>query len=522
MTLARASLLRQAGWLLLLAGGLASAAESLPPSLELGRGELQSVSVENLTRVAIGDPRVADVTVVSASELLIQAKDQGRTDLIVWDVRGRNTIAISVVDRAPEKVMEQLARILEQLNLPDAQVKRESDKVYIVGEVPAKEDQDRIEQVAAMFSGVVNLTTVPAVPPPPEVLPSMVRLSVQVVEINRSDLERLGVKWSESLGVTQPAATDFTFREALERWGTGLSRASITATLNALVTQSRARLLAEPKLVTSSGKTAESFLGGEVPILKAQTSGLASGTVTTNIEFKEFGVKLKMTPTVSADKLRITTKMESEVTALDTGNAIVVAGISVPGFKLRKTQTEVVTASGETIIIAGLMQSEDSKAVSQVPALGSVPVIGRLFRSPEFQTRQTELVISITPDLLEDPADTAEKTLALEQALASAEVASAVEDPKLRYALQIQDRIAKAMRYPQRERELGLEGRVKLRLHLFADGSVGRAMVAESSGVEALDLEALKAAETQAPYPAFPRQLGQQDVWLDVPVIFRP
>ena len=106
--------------------------------------------------------------------------------------------------------------------------------------------------------------------------------------------------------------------------------------------------------------------------------------------------------------------------------------------------------------------------------------------------------------------------------MAVAEVTASVDDPRLRYALQIQERIAKAMRYPQREKELNLEGRVKLKLHLFADGTLGRVTGSESSGVESLDLEALKAAESQAPYPGFPSQLVQKELWLEVPVIFRP
>ncbi len=155
-------------------------------------------------------------------------------------------------------------------------------------------------------------------------------------------------------------------------------------------------------------------------------------------------------------------------------------------------------------------------------ALGSIHVLGRLFKSPEFQQKQTELVIAVTPQLVTEAGTTVDKTLAVEQALASSEVAAAVDDPKLRYALQVQDRVAKAVRYPQRERELGFEGRVHLRLHLFADGTLGKAMVAQSSGIEALDAEALKAAETQSPYPAFPTGLAQRDIWLDLPVIFRP
>jgi TonB family protein len=128
----------------------------------------------------------------------------------------------------------------------------------------------------------------------------------------------------------------------------------------------------------------------------------------------------------------------------------------------------------------------------------------------------------VTPEILVDEAVKADHQLALEQALSVAEVTSSIEDPRLRYALQVQDRIAKALRYPEREKELNLEGTVKLKLHLFSDGTLGRAMVSKSSGIESLDAEALKVAESQAPYPQFPGQLPERELWLEIPVIFRP
>jgi len=343
-----------------------------------------------------------------------------------------------------------------------------------------------------------------------------------VLEMSRTDLQKIGLSWPESVSLTEAALSDVTTPTALKQFGTSISRGSITATINALVRKNRARLLAEPKLATLSGKTAESFLGGEVPILSTSSTGVGTGVITTNIEFKKVGVKLKITPTVGEKDDRITTVMESEVSAIDTSTAITISGIVVPGFKVRRAQSEFISASGETIIVAGLLQTEDTKAVDQVPALGSLPVLGRLFKSPEFQSRQTELVIAVTPELVNDTTKGADKTMAVEQALASSEVAASVDDPKLRYALQVQDRVAKSVRYPQREKELGLEGRVNLRLHLFSDGTLGKVLVAQSSGIEALDSEALKAAETQSPYPAFPSGLAQKDLWLDLPVIFRP
>jgi len=245
-------------------------------------------------------------------------------------------------------------------------------------------------------------------------------------------------------------------------------------------------------------------------------------------------------------------KLKAKVSSIDKSVGITVSGILVPGFRVRQTETEFVTGSGESVLISGLLQDEEKKNLSQLPAIGSIPVLGNLFRSTEFVRGQTELIVIVTPQILEQQepqaqesqaqevqvealeaqaketqaqevqAQEAQRTTALEQALSSAELISSVEDPPLRYALQVKDRIAKAIRYPLSEHEPGFSGRVKVRLHLFQDGTLGQATVSESSGVQAFDAEALKAAEVQAPYPPFPSGLAQPDLWLEVPVLFRP
>ena len=239
---------------------------------------------------------------------------------------------------------------------------------------------------------------------------------------------------------------------------------------------------------------------------------------------------LRLTPTVvpadGGTTQKITTVINTEVSSIDTASGINLPvgsqTVLIPGFKVRNATTEVTTESGETIVIAGLLELEDTDTIEQVPGLGNIPVVGRLFRSPEQQSSKLELVITITPELMVDDDQEIDRTLALEQALAVAEVTASVSDPKLRYALQVQQAIANRLRFPEREKELGFDGTVKMRLHLFNDGSLGRAIVADGSGIEAFDAEALKAAESQAPYPAFPREIPEQDLWLEIPVIFRP
>jgi pilus assembly protein CpaC len=498
-------------------------------TVTLEPGEIRSMPVDRITRVAIGDPSVVDVTLVSLKEILLKATAVGTTNLIIWDRQGQHAWNVEVVDKSPEVAEEQLRRLITDLELTGVAIKREEGRIFLTGEVLRDVDLDRINEMTRAYKDVTNLVIVTPPPPPPPVAvtPESVRLTVQLVEMSRNARDEMGVDWTDTVtftettfgalgptGVSQTARLGEAFRLG------ALTRTGLNSVLNMLASQGKARILAEPKLVASSGKEAIAHLGVEVPVIT--TSSISSGVVTQSIEFKKTGVELKFQPTVLSDHSTIQLLIDAKVSSIDTTNAITVSGIVVPGFRIRQTKTEISTTSGEAVIIAGLLQDEERKNLSQIPAIGSIPVLGTLFRSTEFTKGLTELILIVTPDLTSQPETTTDKELALEQSLSQAEVAGSVNDPRLRYALQIQERIAKAIRYPQREAAAGLSGRVKLRLHLFKDGTLGQVLVTESSGVEVFDQEALKAAETQSPYPALPSDLIQQDIWLEIPVLFRP
>ncbi len=508
---------------------VAQGSSSVPSILSLQRGDLRSVLVQGVTRVAIGNPDILDVTIVSVNEVLLQAKAFGTTNLILWDEHGQSATAVEVVDPTTEVIATQLREVIRALDLPEVQVRREEDKIFMTGEVPRQEDLDHLEQIISAYGKQVTslVTLPPAPPPPPPTPPQTVQLTVQLIEMSRDDTDKFGVDWSHSTTITEtpysaqgPVGIDLHKRLGTPlRWG-ALSRTGLSGVVSMLVTQGKARILAEPKLVASSGSEATATLGVEVPVITA--SSVSSGTVTQSIAFKQTGLELKFTPTVLEDQHSIQLVLDSKVSSIDKTSAITVSGIVVPGFKVRHAQTQIVTDSGETILITGLLQDEEKKNLSQLPGLGSIPVLGNLFRSTEFTMGRTELVIMVTPDLRADAGASEAHNFALEQALSSAELPGAVNDPVLRYALQIQDRVAKSIRYPSREKEMGISGRVKLRLHLFRDGTLGNAMISEPSGVEVLDREALQAVESQAPYPPFPSDLPQQELWLELPVLFKP
>lgn len=498
-----------------------------PSTISLELGEIQVVPVDEIRRVVIGDPNVADVEVVSATELFLQARSVGTTNLILWDRLGQRIARVEVIDRIPEAIEAQLRQLLKQLNFSGLDIHREQNRLFVTGLVPTEDDLGRVEQLLSAFGDrVTNLVTLSPAPEEPP-LPS-VKLTVQLVEMTREDTDRFGVDWNDSATFTETPFTAPTpvgpsiwkRTEDAFRFGS-LGRAAFTPVLNMLVSNGKARILAEPKLVAASGKDATATLGLEVPIISA-TSLTAAGT-SQSVEFKTTGVELKFKPTVLEDQRSIQLVVDVKVSSIDKTPAITVSGVVVPGFRVRQTKTEIVTESGATILISGLLQDEERRSLSQLPAIGSVPVLGNLFRSREFTYGKTELIVIVTPEIISrEEAATVDRNEVLEQALASAEIASSVDDPSLRYALVVQDRIAKSIRFPVREQELGMSGRVKLRLHIFRDGTLGQATVSESSGIQSFDAEAMKAAESQSPYPAFPPELVQQDLWVEVPVLFRP
>jgi pilus assembly protein CpaC len=511
--------------------------EPIPSAISLEPGEVRSLTMEELTRVAVGDPKIADVSLVSSNEVILQGIAVGETNLILWDRSGKHEAAVQVVDRAPERTETALQQVIRQLNLPGIRVNREGDKFFLVGEVPRKEDMDRLEQVASAYKGVTSLVTIPLPPLPAAGPPPSVKLTVQLIEMNRAAQDKIGVDWDDSVTVTEttfnalgPADVSIAGRLGQAFRLGALTRAGADSVLNMLVSSGKARILTEPKLVAASGKQATTFLGVEVPVVTSVS--VSAGVVSQDIEFKKTGVEMTFTPTVLEDQRSIQLALEASVASVDNTVAITVSGTLIPGFKTRQAQTEIVTDSGQSVFISGLLQDDEKRNLSQLPALGSIPVLGTLFRSTEFVGGRTELVIVVTPEIMAEGAPmTTERAFALEQALAApgtpaerpaAGASGLATDPTVRYAMQVQERIAAALRYPAQERQLGLSGQVTLRLHLSRAGALEQAALAASSGIAAFDEQALSAAKQQAPYPAFPPEIAQPDLWLELPVLFRP
>lgn len=532
-------------------------APSMP--LALMAGEVESLTTEALERVVVGDPEIADVVVLSDREVLIKAERPGTTALIIWDAQGKRRwdVAVTGEDLAAPATRS-LQRLLDAQGFRDVTITVEGEQVYVAGRVAAPNELDHINKLLETFPNTVNLVHVAiaaqqAVP--------LVELEVRIVEIVKDAEQKLGIDWADSTSLSETIASPTaasTEEKLIERVTNyfkvgAVGRTAFSAVLNHLLTEGKARLLASPNLVTLSGKPAETFLGGEVPVITAST--VSSGSVTQNIEFKDIGTKLVITPTVADDRSKISSVVETELRTIDRTNAITISGITVPGFKIRRTQTEFISQPNETVVISGLLQDEESRSDAKVPKLSRIPFLGRAFSNTNLKWSQTELLVVVTPRLPQPygtepksttsaqpaaqgsarrqpptsptPADSdvSERLLEIERELSVAGPESVPQlplvDPVTAYARHIQERIAGGLSDPALHVAPG-GGALRLQMHVRADGRLDDVRVAQSSGQGALDQLAVATARRQEPYPSFPPTLTQSSLWLEFPVIFNP
>jgi pilus assembly protein CpaC len=174
---------------------------------------------------------------------------------------------------------------------------------------------------------------------------------------------------------------------------------SLAAAIDVLERDGVLRTLAEPNLVALSGDTASFLAGGEIPIPVAQSAAIEGGNTLVTVQFKAFGVGLSFTPTVIATDL-VNLELITEVSAIDDTVSVVANSIAVPGFKVRRTNTTVEMRDGQSFAIAGLLQDEFEDGIRRIPGLGNIPILGALFRSTDYQQRQTELVVIVTVRLV--------------------------------------------------------------------------------------------------------------------------
>lgn len=375
--------------------------------IELFIGQTDILSYRGVSRVSLGNGELADVKVLEdTAQILMIAKKTGVTDLRVWLKDGRQfSYLVRILSQPTEDILGQVQAHLSDIE--GVQARLAGDKVIIEGQSLREEDTKRVQAVADQFASVANYVT-----PGGITLRGMIHLDVKVVEVRKNSLRRIGIDWSEltsgpTFGYLSDIATNDVFRGTLAPTPPELGAvlpstldagsnngffgisSRIDSVINFLEQNGDARLLAEPKLTCRSGGEAEFLVGGEVPIPVTNLDGAIVVT------FKQFGIILNMSP-VSDPQGYISTRLEVEVSAIDRSLTV----LGVPGFATRRTETDMNVKQGQTMVISGLFSSERSKDVDKVPGLGHVPVLGELFKSRQFRNNETDLVVFVTPSIV--------------------------------------------------------------------------------------------------------------------------
>ncbi len=373
----------------------------------------------------VGSPDIADALPMTDRGLYIQGKKVGTTNVSVFDQMQK---LVAVVDLEVAIDTQNLqGKIIAATGNRGVRVSSSNGQVVLSGQATDAVAAERAVAIARTVSpnGVVNAMSVA---PSQQVL-----LKVRFLEASRDAGRDLGVNWfganaNGSRGVTTGQGTFIPFNNQtpqnqattpggiplFQTAGTLVGTAQapfgvilanlvnkgtqIDVLITALENQGLIRRLAEPTLAALSGDTAQFLAGGEFPVPIAATS--ANGIVTPTIEFKPFGVRLSFTPTVLANGV-INLRIAPEVSELDFANAVTISGTTVPSLVKRDATTTIELRDGQSFAIAGLLQANDLRLRSQIPWLGSVPVLGALFSSMHYQKHETDLVIIVTPHLVQ-------------------------------------------------------------------------------------------------------------------------
>jgi len=441
----------------LLALLLAGAARADDNTISLGVGSQRVLSVSGVSRIAVADPSVADVRNVGGQILVIGA-GEGRTSVIVWKSNGsRVTYTVSVRKQDPNEVAGEMRRLLGEIE--GVNIRMVGDRIFLDGQAYTAQDAERIDQVVGLYPNVKSFVKIApnakklvaqnlnaqfqkaglrnvqanvvgstvflegSVESQQDLqkaelitkafgekvenllvvgIKRMILSEVQFVEIRRNSRDRYGIKYPTDINGSLAVVTNFSrdlfpgnFLEAALK-GTGSGGAEFAVGFQS--NDGYGRLLAQPKLVCASGEKAEFVAGGEVPIPLITNNQFT-------VEYKPYGVIMRIRPTADRNG-NIQTEIDAEASELDTPVAVSFGGATaVPGFRTRKVITNVTVRHGETIVLSGVFSHDEQKSVSKLPGIGNIPIVGELFKQRGFDQTKRELVIFVTPRIVNPDSD---------------------------------------------------------------------------------------------------------------------
>lgn len=383
--------------------------------------------VRPTTRVAIGLGDIAEASVITPTEIMVNGKAPGQTSLIIWDDRGGRQFFNVTVRISASEIQTTMDSVRRQLRteLPGQTLSLASENgvIYLRGTVDDLTSSARAVQIASTAGKVVNLLNVKVPAPKPQIM-----LKVRIASVDRNKARNMGINlFSLGLGNTLGQISTGQFSPPFVSGGTsssssggGSTGASGTlgsatfqnegnffayfpslnagAVITALQTQGIAQVLAEPNLMAMDGKQASFLAGGQYPYPMVQgTSAGGAGAVT--IMFKEYGVRLNFIPTITP-RNTIRLQVAPEVSTLDFANAVTISGFTVPAITTRRINTEVELADSQTLVLGGLLDNRETETFEKIPFIGDIPVIGKFFQSKATNRTNTELIVMVTPELV--------------------------------------------------------------------------------------------------------------------------
>ena len=391
--------------------------------INLPRGSSMAIDLPADARdVIVPNPVVAEAMLHSPRRITIIGLQPGETDAVVLDAAGRTILSLRVrVDAGVSALQDTLSRVM-----PGSQVRAEAvnDSIILTGAVSSPGEADRAAQVARAFVSaperVINMMTIAG--------SDQVMVKARVIEVQRTAIKQLGLDVNgvlNSVGDGLSYAQGATFGVSGSQLGGGILNyldqagdgSRLNTNLRAFERAGLVRILAEPNLTSVNGENAEFLAGGEFPVPVGRSVDASTGQVTIGIEFKPFGVRLAFRPIVLSEG-RISLQLSTEVSELTSAGAFTLGGTAddalvIPALNVRRASSTVELPSGGSMMIAGLLREDTRQNIDQLPGIGSLPVLGALFRSRDYLSGETELVIIIeayivsptSPGRMQTPAD---------------------------------------------------------------------------------------------------------------------
>ena len=360
-------------------------------------------SPTKIQRISVANGELIEAVAVNPKEVLINGKAPGETSLIVWQEGGNRLLYDLTVRLSPlrlDAVRQQLARDFPN---EDINVTFENETVFVRGTVKDVIAADRAMAIAASLGKTVNLLRVEVPGVEQQIL-----LRVRFCNVDRTAGTDLGVSFasgafnqSTAIGTGQftgPSVGTNGVVSLSDMLSVLLFRKdlNLAASIKALESKNLLETLAEPNLLAIDGKEASFLSGGEFPFPMVQP-GLGGNTVT--ITFREFGIRIKFLPRITP-RGTIQLQVAPEVSSLDFGNAVIFAGTTIPALNTRRIQTEVELDSGQSFVIAGLLDNRLTETINKIPGLANIPLLGKLFTSKSIKRNNSELLVIVTPEVV--------------------------------------------------------------------------------------------------------------------------